>query len=544
MKISCDNNRIWRKKSPILPTREVFHEYENRSFTPADKSEASSSETITKNELSSKQTSITNQTSSWFFGSRIAPNDPDRNRNPKKLRLHCDRSEFSAAQTTTERSRKCIKPLKSGETLVRNPVSRNFTTITAPMSYTCLKNLCDNQVSAEEASSRLSENAQLQSFEALLKQNEIGYDLIKLIISVIFKVCQSRVPTHLNSILGVLNNVRFWSILGQFLLELETKKEFVTDSDASSMIKHFCQIFIISLDRLPHIYSRIPLHQLQCAAAFLKENGNVPIEPIVDSLLTEVTDKCEFVKKSIREKNQVQPPDDFRKLSVFPNREDIFKKEKPFLRENIMKKPFPSVDQYLDIHFRLLKEDSVAGLRNGCRDLEKRYKQQQYSKAAVDKSSNARQQNDVIMYSDVVINEPVIAKNRQGNTKGIVFNIEFNSKHPSIKRVNWARSKRLMYGSLVCLISTDFNKVHFATVQDRNPDMLKEGCVQLCFQGHDYPGYDDMEEKYRMVESSSAYFVAYRHILERLQDMTEETMPFKNYIVFCEHEIDKVIHCR
>jgi hypothetical protein len=51
-----------------------------------------------------------------------------------------------------------------------------------------------------------------------------------------------------------------------------------------------------------------------------------------------------------------------------------------------------------------------------------------------------------------------------------------------------------------------------------------------------------MQERYHMVESSSAYFVAYRHILERLQDTNEETMPFKNYIVFCEHEIDKVMH--
>ena len=633
VKILCDNDRICRKKSPILPTREVFHGHGNRSFTLAGKSEASSSETITKNklsseqtsrinqrpssffgrgiarndpnnnrnpktlnpfsctsgtiakyelssketliknqtssrffgtgktpddrdnsrnpktsnlspcssekitknELSSKQISITNQTSSRFFGSRIAPDDRDNNRNFKKLR-HCDH-EFSTARTSRESTsgKKCFEPLKSGETVVRNPI---------PMSYTCLKKLCENQVSAEEASSRLSENAQLQRFEALLQQNEIRYDLMKLIISAIFKVCQSRVLTHLNNILGVLNNVRFWSILGAFLVELETKKEFQTDSDASSMIKHLCQIFIISLDRLPNIYSRIPLYQLRCAATFFKENGNVAIESTVDNLLTEVTVKCESVKKAIREKNQVQPPDDFRKLSVFPNREDIFKKRKPFLRENVIKKPFPSVDQYLDIHFRLLKEDSLAGLRNGCRHLEKRYKQQQYSKAAVDKSSNARQQNDVIVYSDVVIDEQVIAKNRQGNTKGIVFNIEFNSKHPSIKRVNWARSKRLMYGSLVCLISTDFNKVHFATVQDRNPDMLKEGCVQLCFEGHDYPGYDDTEEKYCMVESSSAYFVAYRHILERLQDMTEETMPFKNYIVFCEHNIDKVIHCR
>jgi hypothetical protein len=260
----------------------------------------------------------------------------------------------------------------------------------------------------------------------------------------------------------------------------------------------------------------------------------------------DVTGRCELVKKGIREKGQVQaePPDDFRTLSVFPTEEDIFKKGKPFLRENIVKKPFSSVNQYLDIHFRLLKEDSLAGLRNGIRELQKSYRQQQYGQAAVDslsKSSKAKPQNDVIVYNDVNINEQVQVTNRQVNTKGIIYNVAFNPKDPSIKRINWTRSKRLLPGSLVCLISTDFYKVYFATVQNRSPDMLSEGYVQLCFEGNEYPGYDDMRGKYRMVESSSAYFVAYRHILERLQDMNEETMPFKNYIVFCEHEIDKVI---
>ena len=539
LKISYDCDQSCRKKSPNLPRPKDKHEI--RSFTPAGKSKPSSSETITK-KLPSEQISRKKQRSNSFSsGARIARDDLDNNRNPKKSRLYCDRNLPS---TTLGSGRKCSKPLKSGETVVRNSISQydTATATTFPMSYTCLKKLCDDQVSAEDASSRLSENAQLQRFEALLQQNEIRYDLMKLVISVIFKVCQSRVPTHLNVILGILNKVRFWFILSSFLVELEIKEEFLKDHDASSIIKHLCQIFITSLDRLPRLYSSIPVHQLQQAVNICKENEHVSLESTVDSLLKEVKDKCEFVRKGFRENNQVEPPDDFRKLSVFPTREDIFKKSKPFLRENIIKKPFSSVDQYLDIHFRLLKEDSLAGLRKGCQDLQKRYKQQQYSKAAVGgSSSNARQQNDVIVYSDVVINEQVMANNRRGNSKGIVFNVQFNSKHSSIKRINWVRSRRLMYGSLVCLISTDFKIVYFATVQDRNPDMLKEGFVQLCFEGHGHPGYDDMQEKYHMVESSSAYFVAYRHILERLQHMREETMPFKNYIVLCKREVDKVI---
>ena len=442
-----------------------------------------------------------------------------------------------------------VKSFETRETSMRQNLvltSQNHTTTSAkPMCYTYLKELCGDQITAEEVSSKLYEHKQLERFEALLQESEIRYDLMKLIIHAIYKVCQSRILTHSNKILGILSNVHFWSTLGKFIVELETRKECLADPDVSSLLKHICKILSISLERIPHLFSLIPLHQLQSAVSCLKEGRNVPIHCIVDNLLEDVTSKCELVKKSIREKgeSQVEPPDDFRKLSVFPTVEDIFNKRRPFLRENIVKKPFSSVNQYLDIHFRLLKEDSLAGLRHGIQDLQKNYKHQQYGQAAVEtlsKSSNdVRPQNDVIVYNSVTINEQVPVTKRQIGTKGIVYNVAFNSKHASIKRVNWKRSKRLLFGSLVCLISNDFNKVHFATVQDRNPDMLAEGYIQLCFEGNEVPGYDNMQEVYRMVESNSAYFVAYRHILQRLQDIDEETMPFKKYIVFCEHEIDK-----
>lgn len=157
-------------------------------------------------------------------------------------------------------------------------------------------------------------------------------------------------------------------------------------------------------------------------------------------------------------------------------------------------------------------------------------------------SRNSRTHNGVVIYNGVIINEQVVPNNRHVHTNGIIYNVKFDTKHPSVKRVNWVRSKRLLFGSLVCLISDDFEEVLFATVHDRKIDMLKDGCIQLCFEGNERPIYDrNNHEKYRMIESSSAYFMAYRHILERLKDMKEETMPFKNYILFCEHEIEKVI---
>lgn len=183
---------------------------------------------------------------------------------------------------------------------------------------------------------------------------------MKLIIDLIFKVSKSRIPTHLNKILGILSNVGFWSKLGKFLVELETKQEFLSDPKLSLVLASLCKFLMKSLERLPNLFSRIPFYQLQNVVLYLKEKANsTPISPDLDSLLNNVKEKYEQIKTGIREKvqSQVEPPDDFRSLSVFPTAEDVFKKKRPFLRENILKKPFSSVDHYLDIHFRLLKEE-------------------------------------------------------------------------------------------------------------------------------------------------------------------------------------------
>jgi hypothetical protein len=57
--------------------------------------------------------------------------------------------------------------------------------------------------------------------------------------------------------------------------------------------------------------------------------------------------------------------DGFRKMSICPNRDDIYLKRLPFFRKNIVKGKYFSVDHYLDVHFRLLREDFVRPLRNG-----------------------------------------------------------------------------------------------------------------------------------------------------------------------------------
>jgi len=99
-----------------------------------------------------------------------------------------------------------------------------------------------------------------------------------------------------------------------------------------------------------------------------------------------------------------------------------------------------------------------------------------------------------------------------------------------VTRCRWRYSKRLIYGSLVCLSSDDFASIRIATVAHRDPEHLQDGELIIQFE-------TDMEqirllpptERFLMVETS-AYFEAYRHVLLALQVRLELLPTFNNLL--------------
>ena len=67
-----------------------------------------------------------------------------------------------------------------------------------------------------------------------------------------------------------------------------------------------------------------------------------------------------------KDADEVQPPDDFRQISIFPTISDL-NNFKPFLRKNLVNGNYKDLDTYLDVQFRLLREDFVRPLRDGIR---------------------------------------------------------------------------------------------------------------------------------------------------------------------------------
>lgn len=204
-----------------------------------------------------------------------------------------------------------------------------------------------------------------------------------------------------------------------------------------------------------------------------------------------------------------KPPNDFRTLNILPNMEDLFGEGEPFLRPNIVKGQYPDEATYLDVQFRLLREDFFQPLRVG---LQAYANKSNYNK-------QTRRMENVRFYHNV--------KLMGYETETNSYTIQFAVK--SLGRISWESSKRLIHGSLIVLSSDKFKSFNLFTVADRKPDQLMRGEFKAKFEG------DSLPKNYRwlnyVMAESTIFFEAYRSVLWALQKISPHQFPLKDYIL-------------
>ena len=208
----------------------------------------------------------------------------------------------------------------------------------------------------------------------------------------------------------------------------------------------------------------------------------------------------------------LQPPDDFRQLNIVPDCDDMQSDVQPFLRPNLIKGSYPDVDTYLDVQFRLLREDFFMPLRQGLT--------QYRSKIEGGKKQRNVRIDNVRLYNDAQILE-------MDPKAEDTYTIQFSSK--GMERINWEGSKRLMFGSLLLLSADDFNTFFLFTVAERNPTQLRVGKLKAKFEGTSLPAQAGKQKL--MMAESSVFFEAYRSILYTLQRISPAHFPLKRYIL-------------
>ena len=129
--------------------------------------------------------------------------------------------------------------------------------------------------------------------------------------------------------------------------------------------------------------------------------------------------------------------------------------DRPFLRRNKTDGSYNDAEHYLDVQFRLLREDFVRPLREGIAKLLERIG-----------SAKIGALQDIRVYKDVRLLYPICTSD------GLRYRIKFDNTR--LRNVRWENSKRLIFGSLMCLSKDKFESFVFATIANRDPKELKQ----------------------------------------------------------------------
>ena len=240
--------------------------------------------------------------------------------------------------------------------------------------------------------------------------------------------------------------------------------------------------------------------------------------------------------KLINKTNHCKGNEDFTRLSILPQISDILVDKKLVLNKNLLYGSYPNVHNYLDTQFRLLREDFLQPLRNGIEKFRiiirenKIYENQQLSNEIRYKIKRIESLN---AYFNVKIVNNICTDH------GVVYTIQLDSSSRS--KINWELSKKLIFGSLICL-SSDFyfKECLIGTVCNRDSDaLINQGLVQIKFNiefnksVNGRLNFPVLNKTYVMLETT-AFFESYKHVLHALVSFglsSELEFPFRENIV-------------
>ena len=384
------------------------------------------------------------------------------------------------------------------------------------------------------------------AFCEFLKGEHLSEKSIEEILEILSRLYDTPYTQNFTKIFAAFKDAKFLSHLRRFILKLPYLQGDLTKK--WTHLKRIIRFFNELLTRFPETCEDLPLDVLFTHADIpslwqnssnddgskSQDENNSDIntnnptnedeqKEIKDSILQLKSLRNEILRKkhcptnTNLEKNP--PPDDYRSIPVFPTREDIFPDKPPFLRKNIIRGPYTDVTHYLDVQFRLLREDYIAPIRNGVLEV----------------TGQEEKSRSIHVYRNV----RVVGRFLDQKSGGLLHRIQFDVSR--MRRVKWEHSKRFKYGSLYCLFVDDQSLMYFVTLNERNVKDLKNGVLNVKFFNDSLAELVDLQQQFFMVESP-AYFESYRHVLEGLQNFNKDNLPFQRYLVECNADVKAPVY--
>ncbi|XP_059472573.1 NFX1-type zinc finger-containing protein 1-like [Neocloeon triangulifer] len=355
----------------------------------------------------------------------------------------------------------------------------------------------------------------------------------QLVLRVLRKVCESEFDKHKAMLVNQTCHPDFLNCFPTMLLNGSMQ-----DSSTFTQVAENIALFFTTLVTMLPITASGLTKTVQCCLLSLSGISNQDSVPVssellekykillgdIEALQVNAPKKQTFHdrrKEQVEEMKYEQPPNDFREISIYPTYEDIVNPEKPFLRPNVIDGAYFNVDHYLDVQFRLLREDFVRPLREGVQGI---------LKGTVSRKCESL---SVRVYKDVQFLEYVReVKGGRVVSEGTLLCFDTSNGKRS-QKTDWEQTKKFMHGALLCFTQNCFQTLLFATVSSREVKFLKQRQILVKFCQNYKENVFDNNAKYMMVESE-VYFEPYYQVLRSLKRLSSWNFPFPEYFIDVE----------
>ena len=359
-----------------------------------------------------------------------------------------------------------------------------------------------------------------QKTEISLNKSEFSDESISLWLDLIHSACRGHNADQVIKLLmTVCHSMFFKTCVGVYVSQLQSGNE---NLRLFTVMKSTIEIMTQISQRFPNsLIGTIGLVEVLSAKAnaTLTETEDVDLKKkivtlsdqlncIRDNFMKHFMDCNEGEKLSVAKRQETG--ENFRDIPILPRVKDILYDTRNTIRPNKSKGAYENLEHYLDIQFKLYREDYISPLRESISE----YVREWSSGRHIGRLQDGR------------LYKKVRAIKTHATPQGQQYTVELDFEHAM--KILDKNNKRLIYGTLICLSQDNFRSLYFAVVSNREhlEDRFQFDIVSA------YGAVVPFDVDLTMIESS-AYFEAYRHVLKSLQQINEGDLPFERYIVTC-----------
>ena len=216
-------------------------------------------------------------------------------------------------------------------------------------------------------------NENMASLQYFLRSEEEDHNTDEFTMDLtctLANACSAPPSEYKNKILACLKGSVFLSSkIPRLLDRIQGSTTLHGQESRKKLIQWLIVVFVKYLRHLPSSYADLPYDQLKRAL----EHSNIDGKDKLQNDLQDFKRARDDIIKGERQKHGKRyinkagqkPPNDFRDIPVCPTSKEIRTQERPFLRKNITKGRYDDAEHYLDVQFRLLREDFLEPLREG-----------------------------------------------------------------------------------------------------------------------------------------------------------------------------------